>query len=439
MQLSMIQQDTNPQVAATFRALDDLFGDLSPRDFAVVLWDGSVWEARTDRPRFTVRLNHPGALRRMFAQANDLSLGEAYIHGDFDIEGELEDVFATVNQLLEKPFSLGEKIRLAWDLHHLPKRDGTHDDGDRRAAELNGRQHDPARDREAISYHYDVSNEFYQLFLDKRMAYSCAYFEREDESVDIAQARKLDYLCRKLRLKKGEAVLDIGCGWGGLMIHAAMHYGVHATGVTLSERQAELANRRIREAGLEDRCQVQVRDYREIAGEGVFDKIVSVGMVEHVGVAQLPTYFACAYRLLKPGGVFVNHGITRSAWVEAPKGPNFIHAYVFPDGDLMPIHVRLEHAERAGFEVRDVEDLREHYAMTLRQWVQRLQANRHRAIELVGDVTYRVWELFMAGSAHNFAAANLNLYQSVLSKVDPSGRSGLPLTRADWYAQANQG
>lgn len=430
----MIQQGTDRDVAHTLEALDHLFGDLQPRDFAVALWDGSMWEAQIDRPRFTVRLNHPASLRRMFAQANDLSLGEAYIHRDFDIEGDLEDVFSVANRLLEKSFSLGEKIRLAWNLYRLPKRIDDHGDpGMRGAARLHGHQHDPDRDRQAVTYHYDVSNDFYKLFLDRQMVYSCAYFAQADEDLDAAQGRKLDYLCRKLRLKPGQKLLDIGCGWGGLIMHAAKHYHVHATGITLSQPQADLANQCIEEAGLADRCRAQVRDYRTLKGDEQFDKIVSVGMVEHVGESQLPTYFYHAYRLLKPRGVFVNHGITRSAWVEPPKGPNFIHAYVFPDGDLMPIHVRLRHAEQAGFEVRDVEDLREHYAMTLRHWVGRLHANRDRAHQLVDDVTYRVWELFMAGSAHNFAAANLNLYQSVLSKPDAEGRSGVPLTRSDWY------
>jgi cyclopropane-fatty-acyl-phospholipid synthase len=288
------------------------------------------------------------------------------------------------------------------------------------------------RDRQAVTYHYDVSNDFYTLWLDRHMVYSCAYFASADEELDTAQARKLDYLCCKLRLHPGARLLDIGCGWGGLVIHAARRYGVEALGITLSQPQADLASERIREAGLAGHCRVEVRDYRQLDQADGFDKLVSVGMFEHVGEALLPTYFRQAWRLLRPGGVFLNHGIARQATDPAVTSPTFTNRYVFPDGELAPIHVTLRHAEEAGFEVRDVESLREHYALTLRHWVRRLEAAHEQALLFVDEPTYRVWRLFMSGSAHGFQVGRLNLYQTLLVKPD-RGQSSLPLTRSDWY------
>jgi cyclopropane-fatty-acyl-phospholipid synthase len=288
------------------------------------------------------------------------------------------------------------------------------------------------RDREAVRYHYNVSNDFFRLFLGPTMVYSCAYFEREDATLDEAQTAKLDLVCRKLRLRPGERFLDIGCGWGSLVMHAARHYGVQATGITLSEKQAELAQRRIKEAGLEDRARVEIADYRELRGS--FDKIASVGMVEHVGAAKLPAYFASAHRILAPGGVFLNHGITAVGETTSPRRRTFIAKYVFPDGELVPIERMLAEAERAGFETRDVEDLREHYARTLRHWVRNLESRRDEALRHVSEETFRVWRLYMSGSAGSFAAGRIRIYQSLLSKPLPNGDSRLPLTRADWYA-----
>jgi len=251
--------------------------------------------------------------------------------------------------------------------------------------------------------------------------------------LDTAQERKLDYICRKLRLKPGQRLLDIGCGWGGLVIHAAQHYGVEALGITLSEPQAELANQRIAEAGLSGRCQVKVLDYREVNDWGGFDALASVGMFEHVGEDLLEVYFRQAFRLLRPGGLFLNHGIAHRATDPKTKGPTFSNTYVFPDGELVPISTTLRVAEAVGFEVRDVESLREHYALTLRHWVRRLEAHHGEALRYVDEPTYRVWRLFMSGSAHGFTMGRLNVYQSLLVKQGPRGENGLPLTRADLY------
>ena len=283
-----------------------------------------------------------------------------------------------------------------------------------------------------MTYHYDVSNDFYALWLDEQMVYSCAYFESAEEDLDKAQTRKLDYLCRKLRLRSGERLLDIGCGWGGLAIYAAQHYSVEVLGVTLSENQASLANQRIGQARLQSHCRIEVLDYRQLNEIGRFDKLVSVGMFEHVGENQLPLYFQHAYQLLRPGGVFLNHGIAWRANEPKPNGANFMNRYVFPDGDLVPINTTLRCAETVGFEVRDVESLREHYAFTLGHWARRLEQHRDRGVAAVGEPTYRVWKLFLRSSIYGFASGALNLYQTLLVKPD-EGRSGLPLTRKDWY------
>jgi len=311
---------------------------------------------------------------------------------------------------------------------------GRHQAAGRGPARLQGKQHSVERDRQAVRYHYDVSNDFYTLFLDSRMVYSCGYFETSDTDLDSAQLRKLDMICRKLRLRPGQRLLDIGCGWGGLVLHAAQAYGVDATGITLSEPQASFANKWFAEAGARASCRVELLDYRELKEDHPFDAIVSVGMFEHVGQKLLPAYFEKAQRILKPGGVFLNHGIASRATDVASGGPNFSDTYVFPDGELVPINATLQAAEEAGFEVRDVESLREHYAMTLRHWVRRLEAHHADALKYVDEPTYRVWRLYMSGSAHGFASRRLNVYQSLLAYPDAKGRSGLPLTRADWFA-----
>ncbi|MDH7486830.1 MAG: cyclopropane-fatty-acyl-phospholipid synthase family protein [Anaerolineae bacterium] len=424
---------TDDAARRTLRLLEGLFTGDAARTVAVRLWDGTQWPDDAPRPA-TIALKHPGALRAMFLPANEVNLAEAYLYDDFDIEGDIEAIFDLAEALAEEAeMGWGKKLRLARELLRLPAGQGRQP-GRRGPARLRGQRHSVARDRQAIAYHYDVSNDFYALWLDRRMVYSCAYFQRPDDDLDTAQERKLDYICRKLRLKPGQRLLDVGCGWGGLVIHAAHHYGVEATGITLSQPQAELANERIAAAGLADRCRVLVRDYRQVDEPGGYDALVSVGMFEHVGEALLPTYFAQAWRLLKPGGVFLNHGIARRATDRPRRGPSFSDTYVFPDGELVPISTSLRLAEATGFEVRDVESLREHYALTLRHWVRRLEAHHKQALRFVDEPTYRVWRLFMSGSAHGFTTGRLNVYQALLVKPGPGGQSGQPLTRDDWYA-----
>jgi cyclopropane-fatty-acyl-phospholipid synthase len=406
--------------------LDILLKDHSRDDFQVRFWDGSVWKPE-NQPRFTLVLKHPGALRTMFSSPSELTLGEAYVHDDFDIEGDIEAAFDLAEYLVRQERGLRESLDLKRLLLELPK--GDHRTSGIHLVDLRGELHSKERDRQAIHYHYDLPAEFYGLWLDQRMLYSSAYFVMPDEDLDSAQEHKLDYICRKLRLRPGERLLDIGCGWGALIMHAAARYGVEAFGVTLSVPQAEFARKRMHEAGLSQRCKVEVSDYRD--QDGQYDKIVSVGMFEHVGRDLLPEYFQRVWNLLRPGGVFLNHGISYSATYRR-HGPSFVDRYVFPDGDLVPITTSLNMAELSGFELRDVESLREHYALTLHHWVQRLESHAEEARRITSDATYRIWRLYMSGAAHAFRTGRLNLYQALLAKP-ANGNSGLPLTRADWY------
>jgi cyclopropane-fatty-acyl-phospholipid synthase len=416
----------------TLSVLTELLGDYGPRDFGVRLWDGSRLKPAPGRPEaFTLVLRHPGALRHMFLPPSELALAEAYIYGDYDIEGSLEAVFPLADHLLvERKLSPAARARQAARLLQLPA-DGRLPAGTG-PVELSGARHSLGRDRQAVSFHYDRSNDFFAVFLDEELVYSCAYFHSEDEELETAQRRKLDYICRKLRLRPGERLLDIGCGWGGLIRHAVANYGVEAVGITLSSRQAELATERIHAAGMSDRCRVELRDYRELDEPESFDKAVSVGMFEHVAEDVLPAYFAQAWLLLRPGGVFLNHGISRPVDQPPRRGGSFLQKYVFPEGELVPVGTAALVGERAGFEVRDVESLREHYVLTLRHWLRRLESGREAAVQAADEVTYRVWRLYMSGSVHGFRTGRVNVHQTLFVKPD-QGRSGLPLTRADWY------
>lgn len=428
---SPVQERIEPAVESAIAFLQAVVGDCREPGFAVRFWDGTCWTPCPDSPaEFTVVLKNPGALRRMFWLPSELSLGEAYLYDDFDLEGDTLAFFRLSDRLLQQKDNLPERLRHARLLLKLPAPVGPHDAS--RGAHLHGPRHSADRDRHAVRFHYDVSNDFYALWLDRRMVYSCAYFTDPTDDLDTAQLRKLDYICRKLRLLPGDQLLDVGCGWGGLVLHAAEQYGARALGITLSPPQAALANQRIRHAGLADRCRVDVQDYRQLEEPPAFDKLASVGMFEHVGEALLPEYFRRAWRLLKPGGVFLNHGI---AWTapERSVGPSFIDKYVFPDTELVPLSTTLRAAEAAGFEVRDVESLREHYALTLRLWLRRLEAHADDARRIAGEFTFRAWRAFMSGCAHGFQTGRLNVYQVLLSKPD-CGESRLPLTRDAWYA-----
>jgi cyclopropane-fatty-acyl-phospholipid synthase len=416
------------EIEATRRFLDELFADAPLRQVGFRLWDGAAWPDPAPRAA-TVVLRHPGALRAMFAAGTEKALGEAYLRDDFDVEGDLEAAFEIAEALAVGP-GWKRSLALAYHLHRLPE-NGARNGSAAFAADLP--QHSLGRDAAAIGFHYDVSNDFYQLWLDSRMVYSCAYFEEPGADLETAQAAKLEHLCRKLRLRPGQEVLDIGCGWGGFALYAAGHHGVRVTGVTLSEAQAQLAGARVRAAGRERDVRILRQDYRELGPEPQFDAIVSVGMAEHLGRGHLAEYFRTAGRMLRPGGTFLNHAIGEGHAYQASAGPSFIDAYVFPDSDLPPLPLVTQAAADAGFEIRDVENLREHYALTLRQWVRRLEAAHAPALAFVDEPTYRVWRVYMAGSARGFARGRLAIYQTLLAKPDAAGAAHLPLTRRDWY------
>jgi cyclopropane-fatty-acyl-phospholipid synthase len=447
----------DPALDAARRALDALFGPPASRAFAVRLWDGSVEPAGAApgaAAPFTFVVRRRGALRRALLPPSELAMAEAYLRDDLDIEGDLVAASLLTNVLASRLAARGGLARIARALLALPRDDGAgHADAARRWRgwrTLGGLLHTPARDARAVRFHYDVGDDFYALWLDRRMQYSCAYFADDATSLDAAQEAKLEHICRKLRLRPGQRLLDIGCGWGGLLEYAATRHGVDGVGITLSERQAEVARRRLARAGLAGRCRIEVCDYRGVEGGGRYDRIVSVGMREHVGRRRLPAYFAAAHRLLRPGGLFLDHGILR-AGAHVPRGTRritgwisrrlwrrdaFIQRYVFPDGDIMPVGTLLGAAERAGFEVRDVENLREHYARTLGEWVRRLEATHDEGARLVGECIWRVWRLYMAATVHGFSSGRMTLVQTLLAKPRADGRVELPATRADLYARA---
>ena len=408
--VAAIAADVLGQVAA---------GRLSPPPVGVRFWDGS--ELRTaGRPAVVVR--SPSAIAQLVRAPGQLGLARAWVEGSVDVEGDLEDILKTRNVFAGVRISSRDRARLAWaalraiGIRRLrPPRIPAIE------ARVGGRMRSLGRDRAAVRHHYDVSNRFYRWLLGPTMVYSCAHFSSPEETLEAAEERKLDLICRELALREGERLLDIGCGWGSLLIHAARHYGATGVGVTLSEPQAQLARSRIAGLGLEDRVQIRVQDYREIA-DGPFDKIASIGMYEHVGRAELGRYVHAVVSLLRPGGLFLNSGITRLT-PHAPAADPFIARYIFPDGELHPLTDLLEVMEGLRLEIRDVESLRDHYALTLRRWLDNLDAHRDAAIAEVGRERFRAWRLYLLGSALSFEAGEISIYQVVGVNADRSRAS----------------
>jgi cyclopropane-fatty-acyl-phospholipid synthase len=382
-----------------------------PLPLRVTLWDGSSADL-SDDARVEVKLNGASAARYLLKPSLD-GLGEAFVEGLIDVDGDIRDVISVADGLSRGAESERSHGRLPnWLGRHSRK-----------------------SDRKAIEYHYDVSNEFYALWLDPRMVYSCAYFPQGNEDLATAQVHKLEHICRKLLIEPGQTLLDIGCGWGALAIHAAREHGARVLGITLSTNQLEFARERVREAGLEDRVEIRLQDYRDVPGDGVFDRISSVGMFEHVGLKNLRTYFDCVYRLLKPGGVALNHGITSSDAESRSVGRgagDFIDRYVFPDGELPHVSLAIRELSAAGLELTDAESLRRHYARTLSFWSQAFERELARLKELGGERRTRIWRVYLAGCAHAFAQNWVNIYQlqAIRPRAGPAGaESPLPMSR----------
>jgi cyclopropane-fatty-acyl-phospholipid synthase len=380
----------------------------------LVLPDGASVRL-AERPEVRVVVRSFQGLRALARPALG-RLASAYVRGDLDFSGSARRILDIAERMVGDVASSHESMAARVRLWLSQRR----------------------ANRENIQYHYDVSNAFYRLWLDERMVYSCAYFHREDDTLDVAQAQKLDHICRKLRLSPGERFLDIGCGWGGLLFWAAERYGVDATGITLSRNQFEHVSAEIARRGLDQRVRVELIDYLDLPDEARYDKIASVGMFEHVGVARFPKYFGKIQGCLKPGGLVMNHGITHNAPYAHALGSgigDFVDRYVFPGGELTHVSKVIAAMSEAGLEVIDAEALREHYARTLWHWTERLEANGDAARREAGEERFRVWRIYMAGSAHAFERGWLSIWQLLAGKPLPGGQLPHPLTREYMYTE----
>jgi cyclopropane-fatty-acyl-phospholipid synthase len=408
----------------------DLLGRLLGPDpqVAVTAYDGS--RIGPADAAATVHVRSPMAIRRILSAPGELGFARAYVAGDMEMSG---DIYAVLS-LVEQPEALSAGPRALATLTRLVRRSGVvgrPPPPPPEEARLHGRRHTRKRDAAAISHHYDVGNHFYRLLLGPTMTYSCAVWADPSVGVDAAQEAKHELVCRKLGLRPGQRLLDVGCGWGSMVMHAAQHHGVSAVGVTLSSEQVALGRKRVADAGLTDRVEIRLCDYRDIA-DGPFDAISSIGMFEHVGASRLNEYFTRLHALLVPTGRLLNHGIARPpSERSAFNSRSFIHRYVFPDGELHEVGRVISSVQRAGFEVRHSENLREHYALTLRAWVDNLERSYDEAVALVGPGRARVWHLYLAGSALAFESGGNRIHQTLAVKLDDSGRSGMPL-RPDW-------
>jgi cyclopropane-fatty-acyl-phospholipid synthase len=407
-------------------ALEVVLGPDLP--IAVRAYDGS--RLGPEEAPATLLVRSPAVFRRMLTAPGELGLGRAYVSGELDIEGDVYAALEALRARVPNPSAAGaarwanalgrvgaDLRRVGWRPPPVPPEE----------ARLHGRRHSRSRDAAAIAHHYDVSNDFYAAVLGPSMTYSCAVWPSADDTLERAQATKYELVCRKLGLEPGMRLLDVGCGWGGMAMHAAAEHGVRAIGVTVSRRQAEWAEKAVAEAGLADRVEIRLQDYRDVR-DGPFDAISSIGMFEHVGLSRLLEYFGRLRHLLRPGGRLLNHGISRppSRGRTRFRRRSFIDRYVFPDGELHEIGNVVSAIQRSGLEVRHVEGLREHYALTLRAWVRNLEADWDACVHQIGEGRARVWRLYMAASALNFEAGRTQVHQVLAVKPDRE-RAGVPL------------
>lgn len=383
----------------------------------LALWNGAHHDLG-NAPQVTVHLSGPASLRYFLPPSLD-NLAEGYVNGHFDVQGRAQDIVAVAAKLAH----LGVPMR------------------GRFARLFNAVRHDRGKDARAIEHHYDVSNDFYRLWLDPALVYSCAYFPTGTETLAVAQNAKLDHILTKIMLKPGERLLDIGCGWGALVLRAAQRYGASAVGVTLSRNQYQLARERVAQAGLTGQVEIRLQDYRDVdERDGRFDKITSIGMFEHVGLKYLPAYFVKIHSLLKDGGLVLNHGITSTdadSGVTPLGAASFIDKYVFPHGELPHISLALKSMQSAGLEALDVECLRRHYARTLACWADNYESRGDAIRALVSETTFRVWRIYLAGCAHAFAQNWVSLYQVLACKEGTSEQlNPTPWSRAYMYGAA---
>jgi cyclopropane-fatty-acyl-phospholipid synthase len=385
-----------------------------PLPLRVELWNGEQVDLSSEQPRVTIRVPGPGGLRYLLSPSLG-SLGEAYVEGALEIEGRSADMIQMGKALAETTGKPARASRVASAMLNLVS------------------PHTKEKDAESIRYHYDVSNAFYQQFLDPAMVYSCAYFENGDEDLATAQQKKIDHILTKIDVQPGQTLLDIGCGWGALAIRAASKFGARVVGVTLSERQCALARERVAQAALQDRIEIRLQDYRDVSG--TFDRITSVGMFEHVGVENLPEYFKRIHALLADGGIAMNHGITTTD-IEQRSSPygggEFIDKYVFPHGELAHLSTVIRTMQQGGLEVRDVENLRRHYARTCQIWAENFENNAEHIRTTVDPKTFRIWHVYLAGCAYAFAQDWISLYQIVCSKAGQDPRQ-MPWSRRYMY------
>jgi cyclopropane-fatty-acyl-phospholipid synthase len=378
----------------------------------VELWNGQTFDLANDPPRVTLKVGSPAAMRYLMVPSL-YNLGRAYVEGDIDITGRVVDIINIGNELAASSEKVPGRLSRAFTLVS---------------------NHTKEKDAAAIRYHYDVSNEFYQQFLDPNMVYSCAYFETGEEDLATAQVKKIDHILNKIGLQPGQSLLDIGCGWGALVIRAAQR-GARCIGVTLSENQAALARERVKALGLDGQVEIRLQDYRDVDGQ--FDRITSVGMFEHVGVDNLPAYFERINKLLAPGGVVMNHGIT-STDIDSRSSPygggEFIDKYVFPHGELAHLSAVIKTMQQGGLEVRDVENLRRHYARTCATWSENFENNSEKIMTLTDQKHYRIWRVYLAGCAYAFEHDWISLYQIVCGKAGEKPEQ-IPWSRRYMYEQ----